>query len=142
MTIVKLSDEVKRLRAPQQSDRFVKMLRNKVLAKELEAIYNGETFVLPKEFTDLSRTESKQRRAKDMLIRKTPAYEAWFQEVDADLAEVRLVGRAQPKITPENFMNGNLSWDEHVEATRREIKAKVERGASLGQRRRKAVSTS
>lgn len=138
MDIVRLSDEVKRLRAPQQSDRFVKMLRNKVLAEELEAVYNGETFVLPKQFTDLKRTESRQKRAKDMLIRKTPAYEAWFEEVDADLAEVRVVGRSQPKLTLENFTNGTLSWEEHVAATRQEIKAKTERGAALGQKRRKS----
>lgn len=140
MTIVKLSDEVKRLRAPQQSDRFVKMLRAKVQAEELEAVYNGEFFVLPKQFTDLKRTEARQKRAKNMLIRKTPAYEAWFEEVDADLAEVRLVGRSQPKVTVENFVNGTLSWDEHVAATRQEIKAKTERGANLGQKRRKAAS--
>lgn len=129
---VKLSDEVKRLDLPQQSETFVRKLRSAIAEEVIEGVYNGEKFVLPKQFTDLSRTETRQKKAKEMLILYNPAYERWFQETQAALTQIRPRSEPRLPITPENFTEGKLDWQSHLEQTRHNIQSKQERGAKLG----------
>ncbi|MFC5849463.1 hypothetical protein [Deinococcus petrolearius] len=129
---VKLSDEVKRLDLPQQSETFVRKLRSAIAEEIVEGVYNGEKFVLPKQFTDLTRTETRQKKAKEMLILYSPAYEAWFLETQAALTQIRPRSEPRLPITPENFTEGKLDWQSHLDQTRHNIQNKQERGAKLG----------
>lgn len=129
---VKLSDEVKRLDLPQQSETFVRKLRGAIADEIIEGVYNGEKFVLPKQFTDLSRTETRQKKAKEMLILYNPAYEQWFRETQAALTQIRPRSEPRLPITPENFTEGKLDWQAHLEQTRHNIQKKQQRGSKLG----------
>lgn len=129
---VKLSDEVRRLDLPQQSETFVRKLRSAIAEEVIEGVYNGEKFVLPKQFTDLSRTETRQKKAKEMLILYDSAYERWFRETQAALTQIRPRSEPRLPITPENFTDGKLDWQSHLDQTRHNIQNKQERGTKLG----------
>jgi len=132
----KLSDQIQQLNNPQRSDAFVKRFRTAVRDGEFDAVYIPERFTLPKQYAKRGSDERYTKDSKDMIFEVTPAFDAWFEQIDTELTSGRRQARAKPSL--EAFERGELDFRALAEETRRKMDASYKKGQSLGQSRSKA----
>lgn len=129
-----LSEQIKNLSNPQRSDAFVKRVREAVRTGEFEAAQIPGRFTLPKTYRKRGSDETGTREAREMVIELTPAYEAWFQQVNEELAAAPS-RNAKVKPTVENIESGAVDFKTLAEETRRKMQASFAKGQQLGQSR-------
>ena len=133
MPYVTLSDQVKKLHNPQRSDAFVKQLRVAVREGDIDAIDAPGRFDLPKKFARRGGNETYTRTVKDMIIDATPAFEAWFENVNRELSPARTGGRI--KVSLESVEAGLVDFKALASETRKKMGASFSKGQALGQSR-------
>ncbi|WP_019585218.1 hypothetical protein [Deinococcus apachensis] len=136
MPYARLSEQVQKLSNPQRSDTFVKQFRNAVRDGEVDAAEVPGRFTLPKEFKKRGSDETSRKEVKEMVFEVTPAFEAWFERVDAELATAPTRGSGKPKVTVENIEAGAVDFKALAEETRRKMQASFEKGQALGNARK------
>ncbi|GGJ81813.1 hypothetical protein [Deinococcus aquiradiocola] len=130
MAYRKLSEQVTYLTNPQRSDTFVKLFRNAVREGHFEGAYMPERFQLPKTFNRRGGGESYSREVKEMLFELTPAFEAWFDTINRELAASRKGGRIKPSV--EAIEAGLVDFKTMAAQTREKMQASFKKGQSLG----------
>lgn len=130
MAYKKLSEQVRELSNPQRSDTFVKLFRGAVREGKIEAAYIQERFSLPKAFSSRKSGGSYSKDSRDMIFEVTPAFEAWFQDVNRELAPARSGGKIKP--TVENIEAGLVDFKALAEQTRQKLHASYNKGHQLG----------
>lgn len=128
-----LSAQIKKLHNSQRSDTFIKQLRNAVRDGQIEAADAPGRFELPKKFVRRSSKETYTRQAKDMIIDATPAFEAWFESVNQELAPARNGGKI--KVSVEAIEAGLVDFSALAAATRQKLSASFTKGQALGKSR-------
>ncbi|GHF44236.1 hypothetical protein HNQ07_001878 [Deinococcus metalli] len=139
MAYVTLSTEIKKLVNAQRSDTFVKELRAAVRDGTVEAADLPARFTLPKEFSRRGEEDTYRRDVRDMIIEVTPAYEAWFADMNKELAVSRRGGTVKP--TLENIEAGLVDFKALAEATRQKMQSSFTKGQTLGKSRKGSAST-
>lgn len=132
---VRLSEVVKDLHDPQQSDKFVRILKVAVAEGKVTAALAEDRFVLPKVFRRRLEQASPTKEVRDMMIQDGPAFRAWFEAVNTELDHVKRRPVAKPTI--ENIKQGKVDFTTLAEATRQKLKTAQQRGAVLGRSRKK-----
>ncbi|WP_034386072.1 hypothetical protein [Deinococcus sp. YIM 77859] len=140
MPYKKLSEQVQELSNPQRSDAFVKQFREAVREGKFDAINLPERFTLPKQFSRRGAEGKYQRDTKDMLFEVTPAFEAWFEQTNQELAAQRRPSALKP--TVENIEAGLVDFRALAEETRRKMQASYEKGQALGRSRARSTKSS
>ena len=136
MAYAKLSDQVAQLDNPQKADTFVKLFRAAAREGTFDAVQVGERFTLPKEYKPRKEDGRAQRDVKDMVFERTPAFDAWFEDV-----QPQLVGRTrQPKVkvSLESIQSGKVDFKALAEETRAKMTASFAKGQALGNSRAKS----
>lgn len=137
MPYTTLSEQMKYLSNPQRSDTFVKRFREAVRTGELEAAQLPQRFTLPKTFRKRGNDEPDTREVREMIFELTPEYEAWFNQVNEELAATT-TRSAKVKPSVEAIASGQLDFKALAEETRRQMQARFEHGQKLGQSRAQA----
>lgn len=135
MAYRKLSEQLQELSNPQRSDAFIKRFRDAVRDGEIDAFSLPERFTIPKQFNRRGAEGTYQRDTKDMLFEVTPAFAAWFDEVNKELASSRRNSRVKPSL--EAVETGQLNFKDLVAETRQKMRASYEKGQALGKSRAK-----
>lgn len=104
---------------------FVKLLRSAVRQGQVDAAYLPGRVEVPA--TTRSNSAAPQT-ARNMIIKITPAFDAWFTEVNAALTGPP----RKPVVTLEAFESGELDFAQYVLETRLLLNSKYERGQQLG----------
>lgn len=104
---------------------FMKMLNTAVREGRVDAAYLPGRVEVP---ATTRSNSAAPRTARNMIIKITPAFDAWFTEVNA-----ALTGPARkPAVTLEAFESGELDFAQYVQETRLLLNSKYERGQQLG----------
>lgn len=135
MAYRKLSEQLQELSNVQRSDAFIKRFRDAVRDGEIDAFSLPERFTIPKQFNRRGAEGTYQRDTKDMLFEVTPAFTAWFEEVNKELASSRRNSRVKPSL--EAVETGQLNFKDLVAETRQKMRASYEKGQALGKSRAK-----
>ncbi|WP_102124974.1 hypothetical protein [Deinococcus planocerae] len=90
--------------------------------------------LLSKTYRRRGSDETGIREARELVIEVTPKYEAWFQQMNEELAAVPS-RNAKVKPTVENIESGAVDFKTLAEETRRKMQASFEKGQQLGQSR-------
>lgn len=136
MTYKRLSEQVQELTNAQRSDTFVRQFREAVRQGEFKAIYlPGERFTMPKQYTRRGKSGTYQKDTKEMLFEYTPEFEAWFDDMNRELAVSRKGGSIKPTI--ETVEAGLVDFEALARETQEKMQASFEKGQALGKSRAK-----
>ena len=133
MPYVTLSDQIKKLHNPQRSDAFVKQLRVSVREGDIDAANLPGRFELPKQFAKRGGKTTYTRTVKDMIIDVTPAFEAWFENINRELSPARTGGKV--KVSVESIEAGLVDFKTLAAETRKKMGASFSKGQALGNSR-------
>ena len=133
MPYVTLSDQIKKLHNPQRSNAFVKQLRVSVREGDIEAANLQGRFELPKQFARRGSDMTYTRTVKDMIIDATPAFVAWFENINRELSPAR--GGGKVKVSAESIEAGLVDFKALAAETRRKMGASFTKGQALGKSR-------
>jgi len=136
---ITLSDQIEKLHNPQRSDTFVKQLRTAVREGNVVAADLPTRFPLPKQYTKRGSNATYNRTVKDMVIDATPAFEAWFENVNRELTPSRTGG--QIKVSAEAIEAGLVDFKALAAQTREKMGASFKKGQALGKSRATADKT-
>ena len=140
MAYRKLSEQVQELSNPQRSDSFVKAFRSAVRDGRIEAVYIQQRFTLPKAYTTRGSEGTHSKDSRDMIFDATPDFEAWFQDLNKELAVSRRGGKIKP--TVENIQAGLVDFKELAAQTRAKMHSSFSKGQQLGASRGKKAASS
>ncbi len=129
MPYITLSDQVKKLQNPQRSDIFVQKLRMAVREGLVDAAETPGRFEMPKVFVRRGSKETYTRMAKDLIIDGTPAFEAWFADINRELSKSR--GRRKIQVSVEAIETGLVDFKALVDETRRKLGTRAARSQQL-----------
>ena len=133
MPFVTLSDQVKKLHNAQRSDAFIKQLRISVREGDILAAELPARFELPKKYAKRGSDTTYTRTAKDMVIDATPAFEAWFENINKELSPTRSGGKV--KVSAETIEAGLVDFKALAAETRKKMGASFTKGQALGKSR-------
>ena len=133
MPYITLSDQIKKLHNPQRSDAFVKQLRVSVREGDIDAANLPGRFELPKQFAKRGGDTTYTRTVRDMIIDATPAFEAWFENINRELSPARSGGKI--KVSAESIEAGLVDFKALAAETRRKMGASFSKGQALGKSR-------
>ena len=133
MPYVTLSDQIKKLHNPQRSDAFVKQLRVSVREGDIDAANLPGRFELPKQFAKRGGDTKYTRTVKDMIIDATPAFEAWFENINRELSPARTGGKVG--VSVESIEAGLVDFKALAAETRKKMGASFSKGQALGKSR-------
>jgi len=133
MPYITLSDQIKKLHNPQRSDAFVKQLRVSVREGDIDAANLPGRFELPKQFAKRGGDTTYFRMIKDMVIDATPAFEAWFENINRELSPARSGGKV--KVSAESIEAGLVDFKALAAETRKKMSASFSKGQALGNSR-------
>ncbi|MDR6218281.1 hypothetical protein [Deinococcus soli (ex Cha et al. 2016)] len=108
-----------------RSAKFMKLLHSAVREGRVDAAYLPGRVEIP---ATTRSNSAAPRTSRNMIIEITPAFDAWFAEVNAELTGPE----RKPAVTLEAFESGELSFEQYVQETRRLLNSKYERGQQLG----------
>ena len=133
MPYITLSDQIKKLHNPQRSDAFVKQLRVSVREGDIDAAHLQGRFELPKQFAKRGGNTTYTRAVRDMIIDATPAFEAWFENINRELSPARSGGEV--KVSAESIEAGLVDFKSLAAETRKKMSASFSKGQALGKSR-------
>ena len=133
MPYVTLSDQIKKLHNPQRSNAFVKQLRVSVREGDIDAANLPGRFELPKQFAKRGSDTTYTRAVRDMIIDATPAFEAWFENINRELSPARTGGKV--RVSAESIEAGLVDFKSLAAETRKKMSASFSKGQALGKSR-------
>lgn len=137
MAYMKLSEQVQKLSNAQRSDTFVKLFQEAVRSGKIDGAYLPERFTMPKQFARRGSEETYQKDTREMIFDHTPAFDAWFEETNRELAAARRGGTVKPSL--EAVESGLVDFKDLVAQTRQKMQASYEKGQALGNSRKGAA---
>lgn len=130
-----LRDQLVRLGVPQRTGQFVRLFRSAVRSGRIDAAFLPDRFTPAEVFPD--RAVGLDGRAiRDLIVKVTPAYEAWFETTRAAL---RRSGR-RAHVTAEQIASGEVDFGALVERTRAQLNAAEARRQRAAVNRRAAAA--